>query len=161
MTGRLFPPILLLAPAAVLAAGQEGIPRPRGWIGTTENWAQGLGIAFAVIDLVLLLSLLSAVRRSGLTTATKELMVLALAVLPLALVFFAYSYGMQASEKVEACGSCHVMTAWVNDLRDPKSDTLAAMHFKNRYIQENHCYTCHSDYGMFGTVKAKWEGLGH
>src|SRR5215471_14370978 len=130
MTGRLFPPILLLAPAAVLAAGPEGIPRPRGWIGTTENWAQGLGIAFAVIDLV---SLLSGVRRSGLTTATKELMFLALAVLPLALVFFAYSYGMQASEKVEACGSCHVMTPWVNDLRDPKSETLAAMHFKNRY----------------------------
>ena len=53
------------------------------------------------------------------------------------------------------------MTPYVNDLHDPKSDTLAAVHFKNRFIQENHCYTCHTDYGMFGTVKAKWEGLGH
>jgi nitrate/TMAO reductase-like tetraheme cytochrome c subunit len=146
----------------VAAAGlDEGVPRPRGWIGTTENWAQGLGIAFALLDLILLLSLARSVRRSGLTTASKELMFLAVAVLPLALVFFAYSYGMQASEKVEACGSCHVMEPWVKDLRDPASTTLAAMHFKNRYIQENHCYTCHTDYGMFGTVKAKWEGLGH
>ncbi len=161
MKSRLFRLTLLLAPTAVAAGAPEGVPRPRGWIGTTENWAQGLGIAFAVLDLILLLSLARSIRRSGLTTASKELMFLAVAVLPLALVFFAYSYGMQASEKVEACGSCHVMTPWVNDLHDPKSETLAAMHFKNRYIQESHCYTCHSDYGMFGTVKAKWEGLGH
>jgi nitrate/TMAO reductase-like tetraheme cytochrome c subunit len=53
------------------------------------------------------------------------------------------------------------MDGHVNDLRDPKSDSLAAVHYKNRYIQENHCYTCHSDYGMFGTVSAKMEGLGH
>jgi cytochrome c nitrite reductase small subunit len=150
-----------LAPAVVVAGAPEGVPRPHGWIGTTENWAQGLGIAFAVLDLILLLSLARSIRRSGLTTASKELMFLAVAVLPLALVFFAYSYGMQASERVEACGSCHVMGPWVKDLRDPNSKTLAAMHFKNRYIQENHCYTCHTDYGMFGTVKAKWEGLGH
>jgi nitrate/TMAO reductase-like tetraheme cytochrome c subunit len=42
-----------------------------------------------------------------------------------------------------------------------KSDTLAATHFKNRYIQDNHCYACHSDYGMAGTIRAKLEGLGH
>ena len=53
------------------------------------------------------------------------------------------------------------MTPYVEDLRNPRSDTLAALHFKNRYIQENHCYTCHTDYGMFGTVRAKWAGLGH
>jgi cytochrome c nitrite reductase small subunit len=152
---------LLLAPTVAAAGATGGVPLARGWIGTTENWAQGLGIAFAVLDLILLLSLARSIGRAGLTAASKELMFLAVAVLPLALVFFAYSYGMQASEKVEACGSCHVMGPWVKDLRDPKSETLAAMHFKNRYIQENHCYTCHSDYGMFGTVKAKWEGLGH
>jgi len=99
----------LLWPAVAAAAVEEGVPRPRGWIGTTENWAQGLGIAFAVLDLILLLSLARSIRRAGLTSASKELMFLAVAVLPLALVFFAYSYGMQASEKVEACGSCHVM----------------------------------------------------
>ena len=53
------------------------------------------------------------------------------------------------------------MRPYVRDLRDPQSDALAALHFKNRYIQEDHCHTCHADYGMFGTVKAKWEGLGH
>jgi len=27
---------------------------PRLWIGTTDEWLQGLGIAFAVLDLILL-----------------------------------------------------------------------------------------------------------
>jgi len=149
------------AQAAIVVGADSGVPRPRGWIGRTEDWAQGLGVAFAVLNLLILFSVARSARRSGLTSTNKQLMFFGVAVLPLATVFFAYSYGMTASEKVEACGSCHVMTPWVEALRNPKSDTLAALHFKNRYIQENHCYTCHSDYGMFGTVKAKWEGLGH
>ncbi len=63
--------------------------------------------------------------------------------------------------KTEACGACHIMESHVADLKNPKSDSLAAVHYKNRYIQENHCYTCHSDYGMYGTVGAKLEGFGH
>lgn len=153
---------LVFSGLAVFAAGLENTPpRPHGWIGTVENWAQGLGIAFCVLDLLLIASVVRSIRRSGLNASSKELMFLSVGVVPLALVFFAYTYGMSASEKVDACASCHIMGPWVNDLRDPKSTTLAALHFKNRYIQEGHCYTCHSDYGMFGTVHAKWEGLGH
>ena len=76
-------------------------------------------------------------------------------------VFLSTTHGMQASIKVEACGECHVMAGHVADLRNPKSDSLAAVHYKNRYIQENQCYTCHSDYGMSGTMSAKLTGLGH
>ena len=153
---------LMLTGLAVFAAGLENTaPRPHGWIGTVQDWAQGLGIAFCVLDLLLIASVARSIRRSGLTATSKELMFFSVGVVPLALVFFAYTYGMTASEKVEACASCHIMAPWVNDLHDGKSDTLAAVHFKNRYIQENHCYTCHSDYGMFGTMHAKWEGLGH
>jgi nitrate/TMAO reductase-like tetraheme cytochrome c subunit len=152
--------VLLFIPA-VLAAGVEEIPRPTGWIGTVDEWAHTLAIAFCVLNLILLATTFRSIRRNGLTTAGKQLMFLSVGIVPLALVFFAYSYAIPASEKVEACGACHVMDHWVNDLRNPKSDTLAAVHFKNRYIQENHCYTCHSDYGMFGTVHAKLEGFGH
>ena len=140
---------------------ETAIPPPRGWIGTTLEWAQGLGIAFAVLDFLLLVYLWRSARRSGLTSMGKQLMFVTVAVLPIAVVFFSYTYGMQAAETVEACGACHVMEPWVNNLHDPKADTLAAVHYKNRYILENHCYTCHSDYGMFGTLKAKMEGFGH
>jgi nitrate/TMAO reductase-like tetraheme cytochrome c subunit len=53
------------------------------------------------------------------------------------------------------------MTPFVNDLKDPKSEALAAVHYKNRYIQDNHCYACHTDYGMFGTATAKLAGVRH
>jgi cytochrome c nitrite reductase small subunit len=154
--------LLLLFPAAAGADPAAMVmPKPHGWIGTSDSWARGLGIAFAVLDLVILAFAWRSVRRAGGSPLSKELLFGGIAVLPIAVVFFAYSYGLEASKTVDACGSCHVMTPWVKDLRNPASDTLAAVHFKNRYIQENHCYTCHTDYGMFGTVRAKWDGLGH
>ena len=53
------------------------------------------------------------------------------------------------------------MEPYLADLQNPESSSLAATHYKNRYIQEHHCYTCHTDYGMFGTLQAKMDGLGH
>lgn len=144
-----------------LAQSGVALPRPSGWIGTTTEWAQGLGIAFALLDLALLASAWWTLRTRGETPGARALLALSVIVLPLAVVFFGYHYGLEAAKTVNACGACHVMTPYARDLRDPGSDTLAALHFKNRYIQENHCYTCHADYGMFGTVQAKWEGLGH
>jgi nitrate/TMAO reductase-like tetraheme cytochrome c subunit len=153
---------LAISGSAVFAAAQEIIPpRPHGWIGTVEEWARGLGIVFGVLDLLLIFAMARSIRRSGLTASSRSLMFLSVGVVPLALVFFAYAYAISASQKVEACGACHVMGPWVNDLHDPKSATLADVHFKNRYIQENHCYTCHSDYGMSGGIGAKVAGLGH
>ena len=38
---------------------------------------------------------------------------------------------------------------------------LAAKHYKNRFIQQEQCYTCHADYGVFGTMSAKFTGLFH
>jgi nitrate/TMAO reductase-like tetraheme cytochrome c subunit len=59
------------------------------------------------------------------------------------------------------CGSCHVMDPFIADLKDPASETLAAKHYKNRYIREDQCYTCHSDYGVFGPLRAKLAGVRH
>ena len=149
------------APVAFAIEAAPTIPRPHGWVGTADEWTRALGIGFALLDLLLLALAWRTLRRTGESPLSKELLFGAIAVLPLAVVFFGYSYGLEASKKVEACGSCHVMTPWVKDLRDPKSETLAAVHFKNRYIQENHCFTCHSDYGLGGTIAAKAAGLGH
>jgi nitrate/TMAO reductase-like tetraheme cytochrome c subunit len=137
------------------------LPRPRGWIGTTDDWARGLGIAFVILAVLLLALAWSRLSRAGLTPAIKELLILPLVVLPPAIVFFGYSHGIESSKSIASCGSCHVMKPYLADLQDPASDTLAAIHYKNRYISEHHCYTCHTDYGMFGTLQAKMAGLGH
>jgi cytochrome c nitrite reductase small subunit len=143
------------------SAPGEGVPQPEGWIGTTDQWAQGLGIAFALLGLIVLgiawwrLRGLDALRPLG------GLLFVGLVVVPLVVIFFGYSQGMSGMESVRACGGCHVMTAHVADLRDPASESLAAVHFKNRYIRTDQCYACHSDYGLLGTLSAKLDGLRH
>ena len=112
-----------------------------------------------LLDLVLVVFLWRMVRRRGVTTASKALLLGAIVVLPAIVVFLATAHGMQESMTVNACGDCHAMESHVADLRNPASDSLAAVHYKNRYIQTNQCYTCHSDYGMFGTMSAKLDGL--
>jgi cytochrome c nitrite reductase small subunit len=67
---------------------------------------------------------------------------------------------LERSEKVQFCESCHLtMQRYVDDLRDSKSHSLAAVHFQNRYIPDDQCYECHTSYGIFGTVEAKKEGI--
>jgi cytochrome c nitrite reductase small subunit len=68
---------------------------------------------------------------------------------------------MEETKTVPSCASCHVMKPYVADLTDPKSETLAAVHFKNRWIPENQCYSCHTSYGVHGTLDAKLGGLRH
>ena len=155
--------VAVLTAASALGADPSdfGVPPPHGWIGTTGEWIRGVGLVLAVLDVVLILALWRMVRRRGLTAASKSMIFGAIVVLPAIVVFLATATGMSESMTVDACGDCHVMESHVADLRNPASDSLAAVHYKNRYIQNDQCYTCHSDYGMFGTVSAKLEGLGH
>ena len=53
------------------------------------------------------------------------------------------------------------MLPMVNDMQDPKSETLAALHYKNRWIADNQCFHCHSDYGLGGNLEAKLTGFRH
>jgi cytochrome c nitrite reductase small subunit len=155
--------VAVLTAAAALGADPSdfGVPPPHGWIGTTSEWIRGVGLVLAILDIALVVFIWQWVRRRGITTASKALLLGGIVVLPAIVIFLATAHGMQESMTVDACGDCHVMKGHVADLRNPASDSLAAVHYKNRYIQTDQCYTCHSDYGMFGTMSAKLEGLGH
>jgi cytochrome c nitrite reductase small subunit len=150
----------LLAPVAAWAA-EDTVPLPRGWIGTTSEWVRGFGVAFALLNLALLAFAWRSLRSGGVTPTARGWLFVAVGLVPLMVAFLSFAHGLESSTTVSACGSCHVMTPFVQDLQNVKSDTLAATHFKNRYIRESQCYTCHSDYGLAGTIKAKFEGLGH
>lgn len=79
---------------------------------------------------------------------------------PLAYVLNA-GLAISGATSVAFCNSCHVMNPYVADLQNPDSEHLAAMHYQNRWIADHQCYTCHSDYGLFGDVQAKMAGLRH
>jgi len=131
---------------------------PRLWIGTTDEWLQGLGIAFAVLDLILLAIAWRSLRAGTESKASRAWLLVAVGLVPVSVAFLASAHGLERSTTVAACGSCHLMTPYVADLGNVKSETLAAVHAKNRYIRERHCYTCHSDYGLAGTIQAKLAG---
>jgi nitrate/TMAO reductase-like tetraheme cytochrome c subunit len=152
--------LLLFVPAAALAV-EDAVPLPRGWIGNTSEWVRGFGIVFALLNLALLIFAWRSLRSGYMTSTARGWLFVAVGLVPLMVTFLSFAHGLEESTTVSACGSCHVMTPFVQDLQDVKSDTLAAKHFKNRYIRESQCYTCHSDYGLAGTIKAKFEGLGH
>jgi nitrate/TMAO reductase-like tetraheme cytochrome c subunit len=150
----------LLAPGVAWAAESQ-VPLPHGWIGTTSQWLQGLGLALVVLSIGLLAWAWWRLRAARTPANMWGLLLVAVGLVPMMVAFMTFAHGLEESATVSSCGSCHVMAPYVQDLRDVKSDTLAATHFKNRYILENQCYTCHSDYGLGGTVKAKLGGLGH
>ena len=86
---------------------------------------------------------------------------LALLVLPAGAVFLASYHVFEGVHEVRGCARCHVMLPMVNDMKDPDSGTLAARHYKNRWIAENQCFHCHSDYGLGGDLEAKMTGFRH
>ena len=94
-------------------------------------------------------------------TFARLVALMALIVLPAGAVFLANYHTFEGVHEVRGCASCHVMLPMVNDMRDPKSETLAAVHYKNKWIAENQCYHCHSDYGLGGNLEAKMTGFRH
>ena len=85
----------------------------------------------------------------------------ALVAVPAAVAGVANYHTFVGVHEVGACNRCHVMRPMVNDMMDSQSDTLAARHFKNRWIPKDQCYECHSDYGLSGDLAAKMEGFRH
>lgn len=150
-----------MTPASGDAATLLSAPLPHGWIGTTSQWIEGFGIGLVILNVVLLLFVWFRMRRNESLSRMWGWMLVAVGLVPIMVGFMTFAHGLESSATVSACGSCHVMTPFVRDLQDVKSETLAATHFKNRFILTNQCYSCHSDYGLGGTITAKLAGLGH
>ncbi|HEX6244434.1 MAG TPA: hypothetical protein VFZ61_26130, partial [Polyangiales bacterium] len=86
---------------------------------------------------------------------------LTLGALPVATATAAHMELLEGAKEVNACGECHVMRPMLNDMFDPRSDSLAARHYKNNFIASEQCYHCHAGYGLTGALDAKLEGYRH
>ncbi|MEZ4268544.1 MAG: NapC/NirT family cytochrome c [Myxococcota bacterium] len=90
------------------------------------------------------------------------LLLLALLVLPLLLMPLGVAQTLQASQSREFCNSCHEMGAYEQSLFYEDSEFLPAHHFQNRLVPtETACFSCHTDYTLYGNVAAKLNGLKH
>jgi nitrate/TMAO reductase-like tetraheme cytochrome c subunit len=119
-------------------------------------WACLGGAAVAALLLAYYLA-----RRPPLTVGVKLLLLMGLGIFPIISAMSGNVVGFEASTERQFCGGCHVMKPYENDSLDPRSTSLAAMHARNDLFGDRNCYTCHADYGMYGTVVTKLAGLGH
>jgi hypothetical protein len=102
------------------------------------------------------------VRGRRLTDNTSEwLLLIGFMILSPLAYFINFGIAIEESKPVNFCNSCHVMEGYVKDLKNPESEYVAAIHYKYRLIADNQCYQCHSEYGLFGTAKAKMSGIRH
>lgn len=101
------------------------------------------------------------VRKPAFVLATQLWLLLGLGALPALTAVSGNVAGYEATKSVEFCGSCHVMLAHTGDAHDPHSQSLAARHSRNPMFGDESCYTCHADYGLFGSVFTKLNGMHH
>ncbi len=99
--------------------------------------------------------------RPKITRGTKVVLLFAIGLLPIGTAGTGNVAGYHATKATTFCGSCHVMTAYSDDSRNPKSMSLAARHGRNEAFGHENCYACHADYGMFGTITTKIGGMRH
>ena len=151
------PGLLALAlPWTLRAQGTE----PRFQTDPIDYFGSRFLIGLMVLGILILL--FSLVRYRGRLTGTvaTTLVVAGVAIIPIAASGLGTVLVFERAEKVEFCASCHLtMQTFVDDLKNSKSESLAAVHYKNRYIADDQCYVCHTSYGIFGTVEAKKEGF--
>lgn len=96
------------------------------------------------------------------TTEGKAFAFLALFVAPALAVYGGASEHLERSKTTDFCLSCHVMEPYGKSLTVDDGEFVAAAHFQNNRMQRDHaCYTCHTDYALFGGVRSKLRGLRH
>ena len=104
------------------------------------------------------------VARPGITATRggKMLAFLVLFLLPLLCMAIGVSSGVERSKSTAFCLSCHIMEPFGRSLHADDASYLAAAHFQNHRVPADEaCYTCHTNYAMFGGFRAKLHGLKH
>ena len=119
------------------------------------------GVLITLVVLTVLLAGVFLVRPSFTTEATgKILAFLGLCALPTLCISAGMSFHMQRSQQTAYCVSCHSMETHGQSLYVLNASYIPAQHFQNHLVPPNQaCYTCHTDYTMYGPLKDKLKGL--
>jgi cytochrome c-type protein NapC len=119
------------------------------------------GILIALIVLTIALAAVFLVRPSVPAGAMgKILTFVALCILPGLCIGTGMSIHMQRSEQTQFCISCHSMENYGKSLYVDDPKYVPAQHFQNHRVPADMaCYSCHTDYTIYGTLKDKIQGI--
>ena len=119
------------------------------------------GVLIVLIALTIALAGVFLVRSSvtgGITG--KILAFVGLCVLPVLCIGTGWSVHEQRSEQTSSCIACHSMTTHGKSLYIADASYIPAQHFQNHLVPpDKACYTCHTDYAPYGSLKDKLRGL--
>jgi cytochrome c-type protein NapC len=117
----------------------------------------------ALAALAAALAILVAVRADLTRVAGgKILAFVALFLLPAVSLYGGFSTQMERAQTTTFCLSCHVMSEHGRSLYVDDPGYVPAVHFQNNRVpRDRACYTCHTDYAMFGGIRSKMRGLRH
>ena len=116
-------------------------------------------LSAAILAAALLIGYL--IKRPPLDRHTRLRLFFGLGPLPIAAALLGNYANLEETKQRRFCGSCHVMTPYIMDAESKESGSLAAIHTRTEWFGHESCYTCHADYGMFGTVSTKLGGMRH
>jgi len=115
-----------------------------------------IGLAIILIALLVIWPSITATRGG------KILAFLALFILPVLCAAVGAAEHLERSKQTHFCLSCHIMEPYGKSLYVDDPTYLAAAHFQNHRVPPDQaCYTCHTDYVLYGGFKAKLRGLRH
>jgi cytochrome c-type protein NapC len=115
-------------------------------------------VLFSVLLIVVLIA------RPDVTTnkSGKILAFVALFVMPIFSGLLGLSSEMDRSKTTAFCLSCHTMESYGKSLYVDDPGLIPAAHYQNHLVPADQaCYSCHTQYAMFGPLKVKLYGLKH
>jgi len=120
-----------------------------------------IGILICQIVLSVVLAAVFLILPSVTTGAAwKVLAFIGLCVLPALCIVGGMNTHIQRSEQTQFCISCHVMVPYGKSLYVDDPTHISAQHFQNHRVPADMaCYSCHADYGIYGPLKDKLQGL--
>lgn len=120
-------------------------------------------IVYLILGISLFLVALVAARPSIThTRGGKILAFLAFFIFPVLSASLGVSEQVERSKTTQFCLSCHVMEPYGKSLTLDDRSYIPAVHYQNHMVpQDRVCFTCHTDYTMYGDVSAKMRGLRH
>ena len=120
-------------------------------------------LILAVLVITIVLAGLVALR-PNLTVARggKILAFLSFFIFPVFAGLLGFENHMERAKQTSFCLSCHIMGQYGQSLYVDDASYIPAAHFQNgRVPRDQACYTCHTDYSLFGGFKSKFRGLHH
>ncbi len=119
------------------------------------------GILIALVVLTIIMAAVFLVYPSVTAEASgKILAFIALCILPALCIGTGMSFHNQRSKQTAYCISCHSMVSHGRSLHVLNRQYIPAQHFQNHLVpSDKACYTCHTNYTMYGPLKDKLRGL--